>query len=132
MDLTKRIILALTATPVAKFKDSKVQVEYGMKVVVDFAESSISILRVGRRLEELLPLKVLCPAEKEYFIVKERTPKKIVIGLKKDYEGFDQGLWALEDVVEFILAGEDGFSVIGIEFITEKRLPFKPLNCKKK
>ena len=127
MNLMKRVMFRLTATAVAKSNNSKLRDEYGLIVIADFTNNSITILRVGKKLIELLPLRVSCPDKKGFFNILEKTEEKIVIVPKNECKRLAQEIWVLEDVIEYILKQDDGFSVLGVEFIPAEEKPYKPI-----
>lgn len=123
----KRIIF--TVVPIGLVKaDSKTQASRGMKITADFATNSIHILGIREDPAKLLPLSILAPGNDKCYTIKEQTEKTIVIVPKDECMGNAHEIWALEDVIEFIL---EDYSIIVIEFIPEKELPYKPIGCQK-
>jgi len=132
MNLIKQVVLTLTANLVAKSDDQTLQAENGLKTDVDFINNTITIRRTGKSFMELLPYKILNPNCNELFEIRSRTESELVIGLKDELKDNALAIYTLEDVIEFILTMEDGFTVMEIEFIPAKELPFTPSSVKKK
>jgi len=130
MNLLKRIVFTAVPLVMARSKDEKMRALHGLRIIADFEKNSITISRivkVGGSIALLLPLAVSSPAKKEHFEIEQRTDEKITIVPKKKCEGLAQELWIMEDVIEYILHKDDGYAIMSVEFIPQKKLKYKPV-----